>query len=271
MNVKTWLSEAKGQISRLDAELILCDILKLGDRSEIVRVEERKLPDERLRELNMMLVRRKEGEPLAYILGYKEFYGRKFNVNPSVLIPRPETEDIIDMVKELKPKTVLDVGAGSGCIGITVALEVPKVDVIATDISRDALEVLRENSEMYKSEMEKKESVFSYMQMDLVDRKLAKFIDVVVANLPYVDRGWSWTSPELKFEPEGALYAEDGGCALIFRLLREINAEMIGNLILEADPSQHERIIKRAEQTGFKHEETRNFALRFTTRGRLRE
>ena len=91
-----------------------------------------------------MINRRTLGEPLAYILGHKEFYGRDFKVTPSTLIPRPETEALVTEIINLRPQTILDVGTGSGCIAVTLAKELPEAEITAVDISEDALAVARE-------------------------------------------------------------------------------------------------------------------------------
>lgn len=216
--------------------------------------------------------------PRAYREGVAEFYGREFLVTPDVLIPRPETEMMVDAVLKLcgkailpgvraesrllpwKPR-ILDVGTGSGVVGITLKLEIPEAEVVLADVSSAALGVALRNIERFGVEVETRKS-------DLLRGVETKF-DVIVANLPYVDRNWEWLDKEaLDFEPELALYAEDGGVKLIFRLIEEIvEKETLvsgGFLVLEADPSQHEKIREKAESLRFKFEETRGFSLVFS-------
>ena len=201
------------------------------------------------------------------------FYGRDFIITSDVLIPRSETEQMIDTVLNLVGKSylpgvkpgkavladdliVLDVGTGSGCIAVTLRLELPKVRVVASDVSEKALAVAKENAEKMGAEVE-------FRQADLLDG-LDFQPDVVVANLPYVDENWEWIDKEaLSKEPNLALYAEDGGLALIKKLIDQVTERKIKHLILEADPCQHERIKYYAKKKGLTLSETRGFILYF--------
>lgn len=238
MNVSSWLKRAAtSQISHLDAELILAHALN-KERVFLHAHPDYELTESEQRKAEEYLKRRQNHEPVAYILGSKEFYGREFVVTPDTLIPRPETEAIIDLVKELsleKPK-ILDVGTGSGCIAITLKLELPESDVTAVDISEKALVVAEKNADNLHANLEFKKS-------DLLKNVDEKF-DIIVANLPYVDKNWDWLSPELDFEPETALYSEDFGLKDIKNLILESNTKLAeqGKLILESDISQHEAI-----------------------------
>ena len=200
-----------------------------------------------------------------------DFYGREFVINEDVLIPRPETEMMVDMVLSLvgksylpgvKPSkavlpndmTILDVGTGSGCIAITLKLELPKANVMATDVSKKALTVARKNAKRLEAEIE-------FRQADLLDG-IETRPDLVVANLPYVDEKWDWIDKTaLSKEPSLALYAEDGGLALVFKLIDQVVERGVRHLILEADPCQHERIKEYANKKGLALCETRGFAL----------
>jgi release factor glutamine methyltransferase len=139
------------------------------------------------------LKRRQNHEPVAYILGSKEFYGREFVVTPDTLIPRPETEAIIDLVKELSLEKlkILDVGTGSGCIAITLKLELPESDVMAVDISEKALVVAEKNADNLHANLE-------FKQSDLLKNVDEKF-DIIVANLPYVDKNWEICNDNIEF------------------------------------------------------------------------
>lgn len=201
------------------------------------------------------------------------FYGRDFIVTPDVLIPRPETEQIIDKVKSLaglpilpgvKPSTkvlnnnpkILDVGTGSGCIAITIKKEIPETEVTGVDISLPALEIAEKNAEKLEADIDLRQS-------DLLKNCNEQY-DIIIANLPYVDPDWNWLDKEaLSKEPSQALYAENHGLALIKRLISEITHKP-SYLILEADPCQHDDIIDYAKKYGFQHAETRGFILTFT-------
>jgi release factor glutamine methyltransferase len=212
--------------------------------------------------------------PKAYKDGFEEFYGREFLVSSDVLIPRPETEAAIEIVLSLAGKQylpgitmperilpenprILDVGTGSGCIAVTLKLELPEIEMIACDISEPALSVARKNARKLSAEVE-------FVKSDLLNNIRGNF-DVIVANLPYVDKNWPWISG-IEHEPDIALYADDEGLEIINRLL----IQAVGRtkyLVLEADPVQHEKIIKKTESLGFKHLETRGYQLLFTVLG----
>lgn len=300
MNVNSWLKKAKAEISPLDAELILKDVLHFADRSDLVLHADRELTGAELATADQMLADRESGKPLAYLLGHREFYGRNFYVTPDVLIPRPETEDCVDMFfrrtyrahdygknedcaimlfrrhcaghdraiaakpcndrredRGLRKKhncTILDVGTGSGCLGITLALEIPEANVVGLDISEKALKVARKNARTLGAKN------ITFQQSDLLKNYSGPRPDAIVANLPYVDKDWDWTSDELTFEPSLALYADHHGLALIFCLLDEINEKWYNrnsydyplHIYLEADPCQHQEIITHAESLGYK-------------------
>lgn len=285
MTIGKWLELAKKRIPALDAELILLfglrEALPPGvDRSYLQTHLDVGMGQRLWLELDERLERRAVGEPLAYIVGEKEFYGRDFKVNPQVLIPRPETEQIVELalewsekyetlLREQKRLKVLEIGTGSGCIAVTLALElrrkVPEevaVRVVATDLSPAALEVARENARNFGAEVE-------FLESDLLEKvgNAADF-DLLVANLPYVDPEWTWLERKsLDFEPQEALYAADKGLALyesLFVQTRQFGAPR--GLICEADPCQHADLVQIAARNGYKKCETRGFALWFERR-----
>lgn len=211
--------------------------------------------------------------PGAYATGRCDFYGRDFLVTPDVLIPRPETEMIVDAVLNLAGKPILlgvkpsrpklptefrvcDVGTGSGCVAVTLALELTGAEVVACDISEAALAVARENAARLGAEVE-------FVWSDLMSG-VSRDFDVVVANLPYVDADWGWLDKEaLSAEPALALYADDGGLAPIKKLIQQASECSIPFLVLEADPCQHESIINFAHNYHYSLLETRGFCLVF--------
>ena len=199
------------------------------------------------------------------------FYGRDFLISPDVLIPRPETELMVDAVlnlvgkpylpgvkpsKAILPKDliIVDVGTGSGCIAITLKLELPDARVVATDISKKALEIAEKNADNLNTEID-------FLQSDLLEKVEIK-PDLIVANLPYVDENWEWIDKKvLSKEPALALYADDGGLELIYKLINQVAECGVKHLMLEADPCQHERIINYAKKKGLTLRETRGFVL----------
>jgi len=260
--LKGWLKEAEKKIYSLDAELIACFVLKFNDRVDLVLHGEE---DFDLKKADELVEKRASGVPLAYLIGEKEFFGRKFKVNKNVLIPRPETEDIILSIlsivetDNLKNPTILDVGTGSGCIPITLKLELPSAKIFGSDISKAALKVAEENAKTLKADIK-----FTYS--DLLE-KFKTLPDIITANLPYVDKSWDWTSDSLKFEPALALYADDGGLKLIKKFLDEVNARKDNKkhyLLIEADTSEHDEIIKYAKNYNFELILKNNFILAFS-------
>lgn len=263
-SIRVWLNLAKKSIGSLEAEVILAETLGV-DRSFLVAHADDLLDENTLQLVNSRLHTRKSGEPLAYILGFREFYGRRFRVNRDVLIPRPETEIIIDLAKKLNPKSILDVGTGSGCIAVSLALELSGTEVDAVDISKEALLIAEENTRILGARV-------NFIWSDLLENYGKKLPDLIVANLPYIDQKWDWLSNELDFEPDLALYAEDSGLSMIKLLLDKIinlcYNERMGyasrHILLEADRSQHQEIIEYATNLGFSFELLDGLILQFS-------
>ena len=192
------------------------------------------------------LIERRVGrEPLQYILGTQEFCGLEFDVNPTVLIPRPETELLVEYVAQRIPldrqATVVDVCTGSGCIAVAIARLRPHVRVIASDLSNPSLEVARRNATHHAVS-----ELITWLESDLLG-SLAKLglegrIDVIVSNPPYIaEADWAFLQPEVRlFEPRGALVAGPLGTELHERLLWEAGRYLIpgGALIMEIGAGQ---------------------------------
>jgi release factor glutamine methyltransferase len=247
----------------LDAEVILAHTIR--HPRTYLHAHPTEVLDDRAEEIaNARLELRKDHVPVAYIIGHKEFYGRRFNVSPAVLIPRPESEALIDLLAEILPATralagieprrLVDIGTGSGCLGITAKLEFPELDVALLDSSRHALAVAERNARLLEAEV-----------TTFVSDLLAAYPyspDIVLANLPYVDPDWE-TSPELAHEPSEALYAEDRGLALIKRCIDQAGGRMKAgsSLLLEADPRQLDELAAYAKRRGLQEEGRKPFAL----------
>lgn len=268
MTVRSWLELAKQRVSSLDADLILLMVLQGQDRSLLTLHSERVLEQAEREMATKMLEMRLRHVPMAYIMGWKSFYGLDFMVDSDVLIPRPETEDLVDLVLAKRPEQVLEVGTGSGCVAVAINVASKgEIGVVASDISQKALKVARKNTKYHSAKIK-------FEQSDLL-QKFDEIPEMVVANLPYVNPLWEWVSPELKYEPVRALFTEDNGLFLIKRLMGEfveIRDKMSkqGNkkrayLILEADLSQHEQMIEYAEKTWkLKYEETKGLIVVFS-------
>lgn len=272
MTVSDWIRQATNELAddllpspRLDAEIILAHTIR-HPRTYLHAHPEEEISMRTEDIANARLELRKDRVPIAYIIGHKEFYGRRFSVSPAVLIPRPESEELITMVKQLVPsstalpnmiqKRLVDIGTGSGCLGITIKLEMPELDVALIDTSRHALNVAEKNA----SELGADVTTF-------VSDLLANYPyspDIIVANLPYVDRLWE-TSPELANEPGEALYADDGGLAIIKRCVEQAagRSKPGSHLLLEADPRQLDQIATYATAHRFKEYARSEFTIGF--------
>ncbi|MEO5691268.1 MAG: peptide chain release factor N(5)-glutamine methyltransferase [Candidatus Saccharimonadales bacterium] len=261
MTISEWIKQSSEQLrgasissARLDAELLLSHVLHQS-RAWLIAHQNDNIDDAKMLEnATKLLAKRLQRVPIAYLTNHKEFYNRSFYVDESVLIPRPESEMIIEVLKTLvKPtvhKRLLDIGTGSGALGITAKLEMPELSVTISDISAAALQVARKNAHALGAKP------IRYVQSDLLSHWLShdnpqKF-DVIIANLPYVNPVWE-QSPETVHEPSLALYAEDNGMKLIKICVQKASSitSVSGYLLLEADPEQHKDIVTTASASGF--------------------
>lgn len=268
--VKDWLHTATNQLkeagipsARLDAEIILAHTLRRS-RTYLHAHDDEILGDRDEEIANARLLLRCDRTPVAYIIGHKEFYGRRFKVTPSTLIPRPESETVITLLKELLPKglsliqeqpqRLVDIGTGSGCLGITAKLEMPELSVTLCDISNHALNVAKTNAKNLEADV-------TILRSNLLaDYPFAP--SIILANLPYVDPQWE-RSPETNYEPKEALFADDSGLALIKQLIDEASVRLTkdGLVLLEADPRQHSAIARYAKSHGFAVRGHRDFIV----------
>ena len=176
-------------------------------RSKILLANEIYLDDEKQNLFLSALERLKTHEPIQYILGKTSFMDMEFNVNSSVLIPRPETEELVRLIlkEDLEGKEILDIGTGSGCIAISLAKYLPNAKVTALDISKDALKVAKENAKLNNVDIH-------YINTDIFKYKSDKKYDIIVSNPPYVTESEKVLMKKnvLDFEPELALFVDDG-------------------------------------------------------------
>jgi len=257
ISLQKWLKSAAADLvaagvpsASLDAEVILAHTIN-KPRTFLHAHPEDTLTDRQTEIANARLALRTDRVPIAYIIGHKEFYGRHFDVTTATLVPRPESELMIDLLKETlgnnasllpeKQKRLVDVGTGSGNLGITAKLEIPALDVTLIDNSRYALKVAENNAKTLHAEVR-------VLLSDLLDSYPFK-ADIILANLPYVDPAWE-RSPETNHEPASALFADNNGKALIMKLIRTIKRPLVigGYVFIEADPDQHAAIISEAKQ-----------------------
>jgi release factor glutamine methyltransferase len=252
-----YLAQHGSASPRLDAELLLAEALGCT-RMDLYLQFERPLTADEVDRYRALCRRRAGGEPVAYILGLKEFRSLSLVITPAVMIPRPETEILVEAaLKRLqrvfpaaannRQPRVLDVGTGSGAIALAIAAERPDSRVVASDVSAEALEVARLNLE--RLEMQDRVDL---RQADLVDGIDGPF-DLVLANLPYIDPAWpdAVTTEVANSEPNQALFGGSDGLELIGRLLPELPRLAPGGVaMLEFDPRQRDALLAGAAPIG---------------------
>ncbi len=252
--------ERKGlEEARLDAELLVGFALGL-DRLQLYCELDRPITSPELDRARELLVRRGRREPTAYVIGKREFYGRDFVVRPGVLIPRPETELIVDRARELSKGrsgelALADMGTGSGCLAVTLALEIPEARVWGTDISEEAVEVARENAELLEAEVDFRVADGAGGLKEVVGEFGAP-MDLIVSNPPYVEPGEAeGLAPEVRdYEPDGALFAPEGDPDHWVRVLLEAGRELLaedGQMLVELGHMQGDRVLALAEELGW--------------------
>ena len=236
----------------LEAELLLADTLET-DRTGLLAGLSDLLSEERQRHLDSLLSRRMQREPLAYLRGKREFYGLDFHVGPGVLIPRPETETLVEealalaALRESEQGTIIaDVGTGSGIIAVSLAVHLPRSKLYATDISNTALSTARGNARRHGVDAR-----IAFLGGDLME-PLPERVDIVAANLPYLSTGAIQDlEPEIAlYEPREALDGGPGGLDLVRRLLAQAPGHLRtgGALLLELDPWQMDAASRAALQ-----------------------
>lgn len=246
------------EAARLEAELLLANARNC-QRIHLYTSLNDELKEAERATMRGFVKRRANREPLAYITGTKEFYGREFSVGQGVLIPRPETESLVDVCLDLLPKdqssTIVEVGFGSGCISVTLAKQLPQLKVIAGDVSDDALKFAQTNAE--------KHGVQNRIEWLLADGitqlKLPadQPIAGIVSNPPYIRNDeLPGLEPEVRVhEPEIALTSGDDGLDLVRRLISEASQILQpgGWMVLEVDPAQCASVETLYQQAGFSH------------------
>lgn len=223
---------------RLTAEVLLSHVLSVA-RVKLYADFDRPLEKRELAAYKQLVLRRVAGEPTQYLVGSTEFYGRRFLVDARALIPRPETELVVERIlRELPrdaPATVADVGCGSGVIGLTIAAERPQARVVLTDVSPEAASLARENAERFRlgDRVDVREG-------DLAEPLGTESFDAVVANLPYVPAKARLARHIVEHEPHLALFAGDDGLDAIRRLVPALDRHVRpgGLVVLEHGEEQ---------------------------------
>jgi release factor glutamine methyltransferase len=229
-----------GASARRDAELLLLHVTGLT-RAELMTHPNRELSESQMSAYRAAIARRQQHEPVQYITGTQEFYGRSFAVTPAVLIPRPETEHLVESVLALHPapKRILDIGTGSGILAITLALELPNATVTATDISAAALAVAGQNARSLGAK-----DRIRFVASDLFAALADERFDCIVANPPYVATDEVLEPQVRDYEPVTALYAGEDGLAVYQRLIPHASEHLEpgGHLLLEIGHGQRDAV-----------------------------
>ena len=224
-----------------NAEFIVCTILGKS-RTEILAFGDSIFPLGKEEILNSVVKQKIEGKPLEYIFNSADFLGRKFYVDNRVLIPRPETEELVlKAPKKLKhaPKNILDLCTGSGCIGISLALNYPSAQVICSDISAPALEVAKQNAATYKAKI-------NFVESDLFNNLQGKF-DLIISNPPYIKENDIQTlSAEVKQEPRLAQIGGKEGTEIIEKIIQNAPKFLnpCGLLALEIGDKEGQKVLQ---------------------------
>ncbi|MES2565097.1 MAG: peptide chain release factor N(5)-glutamine methyltransferase [Pseudomonadota bacterium] len=251
LSVGAALRDAQREIEPVDARVLLCHVTGRS-AAQLIAHHEALLTSAQRAEFAILVSRRRVGEPVAYLTGAREFFGRVFKVTPDVLIPRPETELLVELALERLPASaparVLDLGAGSGCIGLTLVSERTHVEIVACDQSLEALQVGVENARRLNLEDVR------FVQSNWFERLDSERFDLIVSNPPYV----AALDPHLgqgdvRFEPRSALVAGAAGLDCIRAIVSGALNHLApgGWLLLEHGYDQAEEVRSLMNQAGY--------------------
>ncbi|MGH7240302.1 MAG: peptide chain release factor N(5)-glutamine methyltransferase, partial [Candidatus Saccharimonadales bacterium] len=231
---------------------VLLEDISGKDRGWLLAHPEFELANAQVAKLSKLIHQRAEHEPLAYIRGKTEFYGRKFTINKHVLEPRPESETMIELLLKATPKTrdctILDIGTGSGALAITAKLEIPYASVIASDIDCKCLEVARKNADLLTARVK---FYRSNLLADIPKKLISN--SIVLANLPYVPDNFK-INPAAMNEPKIAIFGGPDGLDVYRKLFDQLaSLKRKPDLVLtESLPPQHVKLSKIASTSGYK-------------------
>lgn len=223
----------------LDTDVIIEYVLGLNKLDTIMH-QDNILLDSEITAIHTCIQERINNKPIAYIIGHKEFYGRDFVVNEQVLIPRPETEAMIDItrtiVEHITHPIIWEIGTGSGCIAITLALEIKNAHIYVSDISPTALQIAQNNAILITG----KQGLIKYFEGDLIQAfPQDSEPNLIIANLPYLDKN-QYTDDSLLYEPDIALYSNRNGLEHYIRLIQDIKSRFVvyPKILIEINPEQ---------------------------------
>lgn len=262
MTAGNWLARATQKLeqagigtARLDA-LVLLEDVSGHDRAWLLAHSEHELSSAEQTLLTKLFNQRAEHEPLAYVRGKTEFYGRTFVITPAVLEPRPESETMIDLLKKLPDlpteARIADVGTGSGALGITAKLELPRAHVELLEIGPEAIKVAQKNVDLFT------------IQVNIIESNLLEntkqINDILLCNLPYVPDGYAINPPAMR-EPHIAIFGGSDGLDLYRQLFDQVKRLQVKPLYIlsEALPPQHELLASTAREEGYNLRQTDDF------------
>lgn len=259
IGTRTIHAQHVSQTPLLDASLLLCSSTGLT-REQLYAKSHISLDQKTVDRYTALVKRRCAAEPIAYLTGSRDFYGRTFNVGPAVLVPRPDTEILVEQALAFLDRfdhpRVLDLCTGSGCIGISIAAEYPGAEVCLSDISLEAIEVARSNSHALLGR--EVEIIHSDLFSSLQDRRF----HMIMTNPPYLTQAWyEDTEAQVKKEPSLALLGGDeDGLRIIRKIVQQApdHLEDRGILMIECDYRQNSQVARLLEQRGFVDIESRD-------------
>ena len=234
-------------IDALDARVLLRQVLGVNDVYLIAHAND-VVNEAHAQQFHALVARRVAGEPIAYIVGEREFYGHTFKVTSDVLIPRPETELLVELALEREPRRMLDLGTGSGCVAISIALALKSTQVIACDRSSAALAVARDNAKTLNA------MNVAFIESDWYHALRHQTFDAIVSNPPYVAAGDAHlTQSDLRYEPQMALVGVGDGLGDIRVIILGARAHLAsgGWLLFEHGYDQAARCRELLTQAGF--------------------
>ena len=248
---------ASSELPPLEAQVLAAHALGVS-RASLLADQARALADEDARRIGRLFLRRRAGEPVAYLTGEREFFGLSLAITPEVLIPRPETELLVALALELAPSgaRVLDLGTGSGAVAIAIAHEEPDMEVVAVDASADALAVARENARRHGATIR---FVYGDWYAGLESHARAERFDMIVANPPYIAAGDEHLDQgDLRFEPRAALVSGADGLDAIRAIVARAQEHLRpgGWLLFEHGYDQGERCRSLLAMYGYSQVQT---------------
>lgn len=259
MRIDQWLHQARLQLNtdsaRLDAELLLAHILRVS-RTYLYTWSDKELSVEDCQAVTRLLEQRKQGQPIAYLLGMREFWSLPLAVSSATLIPRPDTETLVEWALELPLPTaarVLDLGTGTGAIALALASERPQWNIVAIDAQYDAVDLALRNSEQLQLPIQVKHSDWF--------SAINEPFDLIVSNPPYIDPlDPHLLQGDVRFEPHSALIADDHGLADLYYIIEQAPNYLTngGWLLLEHGYRQADKVVERLTSAHFEHCVSRN-------------